>query len=110
MKHLQVMIATLAIHIVCISPLAVGAEQYPASGSAAAQGSAAQTPETARPYFGLIAYDTLIPIMKQMSLNEPLPAQKLIEKVNKVSGRAPLATLLIDATIIKCAVGKGEPV
>ena len=184
MKHLQVMIATLAIHILCISPLAVGAEQYPASGSAAAQGNAAQTPETASqafdrmftsgltpeerakanavledahgfvvlpnvlkvsmgltqiqgrgvlihraatgawqppipvlvsgqgvgPYFGLIAYDALIPIMKQMSLNEPLPAQKLIEKVNKVSGRAPLATLLIDATIIKCAVGKGERV
>jgi lipid-binding SYLF domain-containing protein len=245
MKHLQVMIATLAIHILCISPLAVGAEQYPASGSAAAQGSATQTLETASqvfdrmftlgltpeerakvnavlkdaygfvvlpnvlkvgigltqiqgrgvlvhrdakgiwqapipllvsgqgigPHFGLIAYDALIPIMKQMSLNElldstlaftgkeaigplqtygtgtsglvayargkglsagmaqdniritldqqgiyalygihvepheiaagkletcrkPLPAQKLIEKVNEVTGHAPLTTIL----------------
>jgi lipid-binding SYLF domain-containing protein len=146
MKRLQVMIATLAIHILCISPLAIGAEQYPAQGSAAAPDSAAQTLETASqvfdrmftsgltpqeraridavlkdaygfvvlpnilkmgvgitqiqgrgvlvfrdakgvwqppipllvsgtgvgPHFGLIAYDALIPIMKQISLDELL--------------------------------------
>lgn len=42
MKRLQVMIATLAIHILCILPLAVGAELYPASSSAAAQRSSPQ--------------------------------------------------------------------
>ena len=61
MKRLQVMIATLAIHILCISPLAVGAEQYPASGSAAAQGSAAQTLETASQAFDRVFTSGLAP-------------------------------------------------
>jgi lipid-binding SYLF domain-containing protein len=66
MKRLQVMIAALAIHILCISPLAVSAEQYPASGSAAApgaatSGSAAQTLETASQVFDRMFTSGLTP-------------------------------------------------